>query len=162
MKSIQYLSHKIFNLDQLKKEIARQKLKGKKIVVTNGVFDLLHQGHLSSLQEAAIQGDFLVVALNADESVKRLKGSERPIQDQQTRALVLANLMVVDAVVIFETDTPKEIIIELMPDVLVKGGDYTIEQIAGAQEVLAAGGKVVLAHIVDGFSTTLTIDKLKS
>ena len=162
MKSTQYLSQKIFEKPDLKKEIMRQRLKGKTVVFTNGVFDLLHQGHLSSLYEAAAQGEFLIVAVNSDASVKRLKGSERPIQDQQTRALVLANLMVVDAVVIFETDTPKELIIELMPDVLVKGGDYLIEQIAGAHEVLAAGGKVVLAQMVDGFSTTRTIDKLKS
>lgn len=162
MKSTQYLSHKIFQLDDVKKEIARQRLKGKRIVFTNGVFDLLHQGHLASLHEAASLGDFLVVAINADASVKRLKGPQRPIHDQHTRALILANLMVVDAVVIFEEDTPRELIVAILPDVLVKGGDYTIEQIAGAKEVIANGGEVILAKMVDGFSTTRTIDQLKS
>lgn len=162
MKSTPSLSHKIFDITELKKEISRQRLKGKRIVFTNGVFDLLHQGHLSSLHEAASHGDFLIVAVNADESVKRLKGPDRPVHDQSTRSWVLANLMVVDAVIVFDADTPRDLIVELMPDVLVKGGDYTIEQIAGAKEVMEAGGKVVLANIVDGISTTRTIAQLKN
>lgn len=162
MKSIQNISHKIFSADGIVKEVARQKLKSKSVVFTNGVFDLLHSGHISSLQEAAAQGHFLIVGLNADNSVKRLKGSDRPVNDENTRAHILSSLLMVDAVVLFEDDTPLELIKTIMPDVLVKGGDYTIEQIAGAKEVLENGGKVVLAQIIEGISTTKTIEKLRS
>ncbi len=162
MKATQHIHHKIFSTDEIVKEVARQRLKSKTIVFTNGVFDLLHQGHLASLQEAASHGLFLIVGLNADSSVKRLKGSARPVNDETTRAQILANLMVVDAVVVFDQDTPLELIVSIMPDVLVKGGDYTIEQIAGAKEVIANGGKVVLAQIIDGVSTTRTIEKMRS
>ena len=162
MKATQYLKNKIFSLDELKKQITRWKLKNKSIAFTNGVFDLLHKGHLSSLHEAASHADVLIVAINSDSSVKKLKGPTRPINDEETRALLLAELMVTDAVIVFEEDTPLQLIQTLMPDVLIKGGDYTIYQIAGAKEVIENGGKVILAQIVDGISTTKTIEKMKN
>jgi D-beta-D-heptose 7-phosphate kinase/D-beta-D-heptose 1-phosphate adenosyltransferase len=134
---------------------------GKTIVFTNGVFDILHSGHLASLSAAAKEGDHLVIGLNSDASVKKLKGEGRPVNDQQSRATVLASLMITDAITIFEEDTPLELIRSIMPDVIVKGGDYTVEQIAGAKEVIAAGGRVVINPILEGFSTTSLIDRMK-
>jgi rfaE bifunctional protein nucleotidyltransferase chain/domain len=140
---------------------AQWRLTGKAIAFTNGVFDLLHQGHIYSLSQAAKEADILIVGLNADASVKRLKGDDRPIHDQDTRALLLASLQIVDAVVLFEEDTPLELITAIMPDVLVKGGDYTIEQIVGAKEVIAGGGRVVINPVIEGISTTNIISKMK-
>ncbi len=162
MKSVQSLPEKICSLDELKKQIKRWRLKGRKIVFTNGVFDILHEGHIASLAEAAGYGDILVVAVNSDASVKRLKGPSRPVNNEQSRALLLASLIMTDAIIIFEEDTPLELIKALMPDTLVKGGDYTVEQIAGAKEVLANGGEVKLARIVEGISTTAIIEKMKA
>ena len=136
-------------------------MKNKKIVFTNGVFDIIHKGHIASLNEAASYGDMLIVGVNADASVKRLKGDSRPVNEEDARALVLASLLQTDAVIIFSEDTPLELIKQLMPDVLVKGGDYTVEQIAGAKEVIAAGGEVKIAKIVEGISTTGIIAKMK-
>lgn len=134
---------------------------GKSIVFTNGVFDILHPGHVFSLSQAAKEADFLVVGLNSDNSVKRLKGQQRPVNDQDSRALLLASLLMVDAVVIFDEDTPLELINSIEPDVLVKGGDYTIENIVGAKEVIVNGGRVVINPVIEGYSTTSMIDKLK-
>jgi len=135
---------------------------GRSIVFTNGVFDILHPGHIFSLSQAAKEADFLIVGLNSDESVKRLKGQQRPINHQDSRALLLASLLMVDVVVIFEEDTPLQLINTIKPDVLVKGGDYTIEQIVGAKEVIEQGGRVVINPLVDGYSTTTIIEKLKT
>jgi len=129
-------------------------------VFTNGVFDILHPGHIFSLSQAATEADFLIVGVNSDNSVKRLKGTARPINNQDSRVLLLASLLMVDAVVIFEEDTPLELINSIRPDVLVKGGDYAIEQIVGAKEVQLNGGRVVINPIVAGYSTTDIIDKL--
>jgi len=137
------------------------KMPGKKVVFTNGVFDILHQGHIYSLSEAAKEADYLIVGVNSDASVKRLKGETRPLNNQESRALVLASLLITDAVVIFEGDTPFELIKAIMPDVLVKGGDYTIEQIVGAKEVIAGGGRVVITPTLQGFSTTGIISGVK-
>ena len=133
----------------------------KNIVFTNGVFDIIHPGHIFSLSQAAKEGDFLIVGINSDESVKRLKGNKRPIIPQDSRALILASLVIVDAVIIFEEDTPLELINAIKPDVLVKGGDYTIDQIAGAKEVIANGGRVVINPIIEGFSTSSILEKVK-
>jgi D-glycero-beta-D-manno-heptose 1-phosphate adenylyltransferase len=152
---------KIISSDELLKRIAQWRVLDKKVAFTNGCFDILHHGHIASLSEAAQQGDYLVIGLNSDASVKRLKGPERPINSQESRALVLAALTMVDAVVLFEEDTPLELISKVLPDVLVKGGDYKVEQIAGAKEVIANGGKVVINPIVPGFSTTNIIEKFK-
>jgi len=135
---------------------------GKSIVFTNGVFDILHAGHIFSLSQAAKEADFLIIGVNSDDSVKRLKGEQRPLNNQDSRALLLASLLMVDAVVIFEEDTPLELINSIKPDVLVKGGDYTIEQIVGAKEVISNGGRVVINPVIEGYSTTTLIDKLKT
>ena len=155
------ICNKIYNRKALIKQVIIWKMLGKKIVFTNGVFDIIHKGHMASLTEAASHGEILIVAVNADASVVKLKGPTRPVNDENARTLVLASLLQTDAIILFEEDTPLELIKELMPDVLVKGGDYTVEQIAGAKEVIASGGKVVIAHIVEGFSTTNIIEKMK-
>jgi D-beta-D-heptose 7-phosphate kinase/D-beta-D-heptose 1-phosphate adenosyltransferase len=121
----------------------------------------LHAGHISSLSEAAKEGNILIVGLNTDASTKRLKGDERPINNEQSRALLLASLAIVDAVTLFDEDTPFELITSLLPDVIVKGGDYTFDQMIGAKEVVANGGRVVINPIVDGFSTTGIIEKIR-
>jgi D-glycero-beta-D-manno-heptose 1-phosphate adenylyltransferase len=161
MKAVQVIPNKIFTLPSIILQLNRWRLLGKKIVFTNGVFDILHHGHIASLSEAASHGHILIVGVNADASVKRLKGETRPINDEQSRALLLASLVMTDAVVIFEEDTPLNLITTLLPDVLVKGGDYTLEQIVGAKEVLANGGEVKIVPIVEGFSTTSIIEKMR-
>jgi D-beta-D-heptose 7-phosphate kinase/D-beta-D-heptose 1-phosphate adenosyltransferase len=142
--------------------VKRWRLKNNRIVFTNGVFDILHEGHIASLSEAATYGTILITAVNSDASVKRLKGPGRPVNTENARALLLAALVITDAVVIFEEDTPLELIKAVLPDVLVKGGDYSVDQIAGAKEVLANGGSVKLAAIVEGISTTGIIQKMKA
>ncbi len=161
MRSVQSIPGKIYSLDELQKEVTRWRLKNKKIVFTNGVFDILHEGHIASLSEAASYGDILITAVNSDSSVKRLKGAARPVNNEQSRALLLAAMLMTDAIIIFEEDTPVELIRSILPDVLVKGGDYTIDQIAGSKEVIENGGEVILAKIVDGVSTTSIIEKMK-
>ena len=144
---------------ELQSLAAQWKQQGQTVVFTNGCFDILHAGHIASLTEAAAQGDKLIVALNSDASVKALKGPDRPINDEQARATVMAALRMVDAVVLFSEPTPRELILLLKPDVLVKGGDYKVEDIAGAKEVLENGGRVVINPIVEGFSTTAILKK---
>lgn len=148
--------------DEAARLLGAWRLPGKKIAFTNGVFDILHPGHIQSLSHAAREADYLVVGLNSDESTKRLKGEGRPVNDEQSRALLLASLVMVDAVVIFSEDTPLELIKKLLPDVLVKGGDYSIDQIVGAKEVQDAGGRVVINPILEGWSTTTLINKMKT
>ena len=155
------IPEKIFDLPGIIEKVNNWKQQGKKIVFTNGVFDLLHKGHIFSLSQAAKEGDVLVIGLNSDSSVKRLKGNSRPINNQNERALSLASNEIVDAVIIFEDDTPLKLITSILPDVLVKGGDYTVDEIAGAKEVIANGGKVVINPILDGFSTTAIINAMK-
>jgi D-beta-D-heptose 7-phosphate kinase/D-beta-D-heptose 1-phosphate adenosyltransferase len=155
------LDQKISSLTAFQTKLAQLKFFGKKIVFTNGCFDILHPGHLQVLHQAAIYGDYLIVGLNSDASVKRLKGATRPINDEKSRALIIANLIMVDAVILFEEDTPLELIKALMPNVLVKGGDYTVNQIVGANEVLLNGGKVEIIPTLNGFSTTSIIEKIK-
>lgn len=161
MKSISSIPSKIFTLDELMPQLNRWRLLNKKIVFTNGVFDILHEGHIASLSEAALYGHVLIVAVNADASVKRLKGNSRPINNEVSRALLLASLVMTDAVILFEEDTPLNLITTILPDVLVKGGDYTIDEIVGAKEVIANGGEVKINPILAGFSTTGIIAKMK-
>ncbi len=155
------IPNKIISREEAQQWIRRWRLPGKKVAFTNGVFDLLHPGHLQSLAFAAREADYLIVGLNSDASTQRLKGPERPVNDQNARALVLASLVMVDAVVIFDEDTPRELITALLPDVLVKGGDYKPEEIAGASEVKAAGGKLVINPLLEGWSTTSLIEKMR-
>jgi D-beta-D-heptose 7-phosphate kinase/D-beta-D-heptose 1-phosphate adenosyltransferase len=154
------ISEKIFSRDEAVKQVQRWRLLNKTIAFTNGCFDILHRGHIFSLSEAAKEADKLLVAVNSDASTRRLKGPDRPINDEQSRALLLAHLQMVDAVVIFDEDTPRELIALLLPDVLVKGGDYTADQIAGAKEVIDNGGRLVINPIVEGFSSTAILDKI--
>lgn len=161
MRNAAFITSKILTAVEAKRKIAQWKLLGKKIAFTNGCFDILHRGHVFSLSQAAAEADYLIVGLNSDASTRRLKGEQRPINDEQSRALLLAAMVMVDAVVLFEEDTPLELIKLLEPDVLVKGGDYTVEQIAGASEVIQKGGKVVINPIVEGFSTTGIVGKIK-
>jgi len=142
--------------------VERLRLLKKTIAFTNGVFDIIHQGHIASLSQAAAEADFLIVAINSDTSTKRLKGPQRPVNGEQARATVMASLLMVDGVIIFEEDTPLELINALKPDVLVKGGDYTLDQIVGAKEVMENGGRVVINPTVEGFSTTNTIEQLRT
>ena len=162
MKHPQVIQHKIFSPKEIVFQVNRWKLLSKTISFTNGCFDILHPGHIASLSDAARESDFLVVGLNSDSSARRLKGEGRPVMDELSRATMLASLIMVDAVVIFEEDTPIELIELVKPDVLVKGGDYTIEQIVGAKEVIASGGRVVINPIVAGFSTTGIIGKIRA
>ncbi|MFY7694669.1 MAG: D-glycero-beta-D-manno-heptose 1-phosphate adenylyltransferase [Sediminibacterium sp.] len=155
------MSKKIVTVEQAKNIIYGWKLLGKTCAFTNGCFDILHQGHIFSLGEAAKEADYLIVGLNSDASVQRLKGPSRPINNTENRAIVLSNLAIVDLLIVFEEDTPLELIKALMPDILVKGGDYTIDQIVGAKEVIAGGGKVIINPIVEGYSTTGLIEKIK-
>jgi len=161
MRFVEGIEKKILSIDAAKALISSWKVTGKTVAFTNGCFDILHQGHLFSIAQAAKEADYLVLGLNADASIKRLKGPDRPINSTESRALVMANLVLVDAVGVFEEDTPYELITTLMPDVLVKGGDYTIDTIVGAKEVIANGGKVIINPIVEGFSTTNIIEKIK-
>jgi D-beta-D-heptose 7-phosphate kinase/D-beta-D-heptose 1-phosphate adenosyltransferase len=135
--------------------------KGKRVVFTNGCFDILHRGHIELLSFAKRHGDLLVVGLNSDDSVRRLKGPRRPLNRQEDRAILLAALEMVDYVVLFEEDTPLELIKQLLPDVLVKGGDYRVEEIVGREIVEQNGGKVVVFPLLNGFSTTAFIEQIQ-
>jgi len=131
------------------------------VVFTNGVFDLLHPGHVNVIDTARREGAALVVGINSDASVQRLKGPTRPVRTSMERALVLAALEAVDAVVVFDEDTPLELITQLQPDVIVKGGDYTPETVVGADVVAAIGGRVVIVPLIEGQSTTSTIERMR-
>jgi len=156
------LSNKIIERLELSRILAAKKLTGNKIVFTNGCFDLLHPGHIRYLADARDLGDYLVVGLNSDESLKRLKGENRPILNEKVRAEMLAALHVVDAVVLFSEDTPQELISYLKPDILVKGGDYTPATVVGAEVVTQNGGRVAIIPFEPGFSTTDLIAKIKN
>jgi D-beta-D-heptose 7-phosphate kinase/D-beta-D-heptose 1-phosphate adenosyltransferase len=154
MKKSNSISERIFTRDEIKQEVKRVRLKSKTIAFTNGVFDILHEGHIAVLSEAASFADVLIVGVNSDASVKKLKGDSRPVNNENSRALIIASLIMVDAVVIFNEETPIELIRIIQPDVLVKGGDYTLDTMVGAKEVLDAGGRVEIVPIKEGFSTT--------
>ena len=155
------LLNKICDLAAMKTRIAGWKKEGKKVVFTNGVFDLLHIGHISYLAKASELGDKLIIGLNSDSSVKRIKGDDRPVNDQSSRAALLAALFFVDGIILFEEDTPLNLITALMPDILVKGADYAIENIVGAEEVIANGGEVKTIDFVEGYSSTSIINKIR-
>jgi rfaE bifunctional protein nucleotidyltransferase chain/domain len=153
---------KRYELSALIAEREKWRSQNEVVVFTNGVFDLIHPGHVLYLQEAAALGTKLIVGLNADDSVKLLqKGQNRPIQNEDARAIVLAAMSMIDALVLFSDENPYELILALQPDILVKGGDYTLEQIIGADEVLAGGGKVKTLQFVPGYSTTLIEQKIR-
>ncbi len=152
---------KIVDIKQAQRMIASWRIVGQKIVFTNGCFDILHAGHVMSLAGAASFGDRLIVGLNSDASVRRLKAAGRPVQNENDRALLLAVMHLVDMVIVFEEDTPENLIKSINPDVMVKGGDYKVADIAGAEWVLEHGGKVELIPYLDNSSSTKIIKKIR-
>lgn len=156
------IEDKVVLLKEAMAACARARLKGQRIVFTNGCFDILHEGHVRYLAEARSSGDLLIVGINSSDSVRRLKGAERPINDEQSRALVLASLTFVDLVVLFDSDTPEALIQALRPDTLVKGGDWAVEQIVGGAFVQSYGGTVLSLPFHKGFSTTSLVEKIRT
>jgi len=152
----------VLTLEELILRFGRGKRNGRRVVFTNGCFDLLHPGHIQLLEAARAMGDALVVGLNSDESVRTLKGAGRPVIPEEERAEILANFECVDAVIVFDELTPQETVAALLPDILVKGGDWPGNQIVGREEVEAAGGKVVLIDVVEGYSTTEILRKIRA
>jgi D-beta-D-heptose 7-phosphate kinase/D-beta-D-heptose 1-phosphate adenosyltransferase len=147
--------------EELSKQVCRWKFLGRKIVFTNGCFDILHKGHLELLTQAAAFGDVLIVGINADDSVRRLKGDDRPVNDEKFRAMLLAFLTIIDAVCIFPEDTPLALIQTILPDFLVKGGDYDPSTVVGGEDVLKNGGEVLIIPLVSGYSTSNIIHKIR-
>jgi D-glycero-beta-D-manno-heptose 1-phosphate adenylyltransferase len=160
--SKQLTNLKIYSAEALSDKMTEWRKAGEKVVFTNGCFDILHLGHIDYLEKAAQLGDKLIIGMNSDRSVQRIKGPQRPVQPENARARMLAALAFVDAVVLFEEDTPLELIKKLRPHILVKGNDYTIDQIVGAKEVQQDGGEVKTISLVEGYSTTNIIDKIKN
>ena len=155
------ISEKIMSREQLKQRVNTWRTERQTIVFSNGCFDIIHPGHAQYLAAAAALGSRLVIGVNTDDSVKRLKGAARPVISENERCLLLASFQFVDAVCLFDEDTPLELIKSIIPDVLVKGKDYTIDQIVGADFVLQHGGKVETIELVEGFSTSSLIEKIK-
>jgi len=155
------LNPEILTLDEAILRFGPGKRNGRRVVFTNGCFDLLHPGHIDSLEKARALGDMLIVGLNSDASVRQLKGAGRPVLPERERAEILAALECVAAVVIFDALTPREVIARLLPDILVKGGDWASDQIVGREEVEAAGGRVVSIPVVAGYSTTEILRKIR-
>ena len=161
MKHLEELNNKIYRLDDLVTNVVKWKNQGRKIVFTNGCFDIVHKGHIELLAKTADLGDKLIVAINSDASIKNLKGEDRPIIDQDARSMLLAGFSVVDAVVIFEEETPLNLIQKLLPNILSKGGDYNQEEIVGYKEIKESGGKVITVPLTYGFSTTSIVNQIK-
>ena len=162
MNKYDIIQNKIKDIESLQRITSQWHTTNKKFAFTNGCFDLLHKGHLTYLLKAADLANHLIVAVNTDASVKRLKGEKRPVQDEMTRAFLLANFTFIDYVVFFDEDTPLELIKKLNPDYLVKGGDYKIETIVGADFVQKNGGKVITIPLVEGISTSDTINRIQN
>lgn len=162
MKATERIHDKIMSREEIARQVSIWKLVSKRIVFTNGCFDILHAGHLDLLSKAAMLGDVMIVGLNSDASVRRLKGAERPVNNEQFRAQMLSHLQMVDAVVVFGEDTPLELIRAVQPDVLVKGGDYRAEDVVGYEDVTAGGGRVEIIPLVEGLSTSALIDRIRA
>ena len=161
MSNLKNIKSKIYSLSDLKIQSDKWKENGEKIVFTNGCFDLVHRGHIEVLANTADLGDKLIIGLNSDSSIKELKGENRPIMDEISRSILLASLQFVDAIVFFSEETPYKLIETLIPDVLAKGGDYKVTEIAGKEVVLENGGEVILVPFIDGFSSTNIVEKIK-
>lgn len=159
---LQWIQNRIHDRLSLSRSCNAWRGTGQRIVFTNGCFDILHRGHLDYLCRAADLGNILVVGVNTDASVRRLKGENRPINNEQDRAFALASLLFVDAVCLFDEDTPAALIEAVKPDILAKGGDYTIDRIVGAPETLARGGRVEVIPFLEGYSTTGLIEKIRT
>lgn len=160
MERLELLRSKIIPRQQIVNQRNIWKFRDKKVVFTNGCFDILHLGHIEYLAKASDLGEILIIGLNTDDSVRRLKGPSRPVNDENARSVLLASLSFVDAVVLFNEDTPEELIREICPDILVKGKDYEGKYIAGADFVKSAGGQVITIELTAGYSTTSTLVKL--
>lgn len=161
MKHLEIIKNKILNPEELRSIMAVKQSEGKTFAFSNGCFDLVHQGHIDYLSKSRDLADYLVIGLNTDNSVRRLKGPRRPINDEYSRALMLASFLFVDYVVMFDEDTPYNLIKTLQPDVLIKGSDYKVEDIVGYDIVTARGGKVVTLDFIPGFSTTLIEKRIR-
>lgn len=153
---------KILSREEAKKQVEHWQAEGKKIVFTNGCFDIVHLGHIDYLEKAQALGDKLVLGLNTDASVQRLKGETRPVVNEYARARMMSAMSFIDAVTLFDEETPKELIETLCPNILVKGDDYTVENIVGANFVMARGGEVKTISLVKGYSTSAIIQKIKN
>jgi rfaE bifunctional protein nucleotidyltransferase chain/domain len=162
MSELHKINDKIISLEDLKARIESWKANGKKIVFTNGCFDILHRGHVEVLAKTADLGDKLIIGLNSDSSIKKLKKENRPIVDEKSRALLLAAFSFVDAIVLFSEQTPINLIAEIKPDILAKGGDYEIQEIVGHNIVQGNGGEVITIPLTEGFSSTNIIDKIQN
>ncbi len=160
MNNLELIQAKILNRKKLENQLAVWRFKDKKIVFTNGCFDLLHLGHIDYLSKAKDQGDVLIVGVNTDASVQRLKGENRPVTDEVSRSTIMASLQFVSAVVLFDEDTPYDLIQQVQPDVLVKGSDYKPEDIVGYDVVKAKGGEIVTIDFLEGYSTTGIFNKI--
>lgn len=161
MNNLERIQLKILNREKLENQLAYWRFKDQKIVFTNGCFDLLHLGHIDYLSKAKDLGDVLIIGVNTDDSVRRLKGESRPITDENSRSTIIASLQFVNAVVLFDEDTPYELIKQLQPDVLVKGSDYKAEDIVGYDLVKDKGGEIVTIDFLEGYATTTIEDKIK-
>ncbi len=162
MSELHKINDKIISLEELKARIESWKANGEKIVFTNGCFDILHRGHVEVLAKTADLGDKLIIGLNSDSSIKKLKKGNRPIVDEKSRALLLAAFSFVDAIVLFSEQTPINLIAEIKPDILAKGGDYEIQKIVGHNIVQGNGGEVITIPLTEGFSSTNIIDKIQN
>jgi len=160
MDKLESITQKIIEIDKLEQVLALWHFWKFKIVFTNGCFDILHRGHIEYLAKAASTGDVLIVGLNTDSSVQKLKGESRPVQDEKARAMILASLQFVDRVILFAEETPYNLIQKIKPDILVKGADYKPDEIVGSDIVKANGGKIITIDLVDGYSTTSILNKL--
>lgn len=162
MSHLKSINTKIFYLESLKEQVTNWKKAGEKVVFTNGCFDLIHRGHIEVLAQTADLGDKLIIGINSDVSIKKLKGESRPIIDEKSRVILLASLSFVDAIVLFSEETPLNLISNLNPDVLAKGGDYKINTIVGHDIIRKNGGEVILVPFVEGFSSSNIVDKIKN
>jgi rfaE bifunctional protein nucleotidyltransferase chain/domain len=161
MQHLDLIKSKVLELPELKRQLTTWRFFHQKIVFTNGCFDLLHLGHIDYLLQAKKLGDKLLIGLNTDESVKQIKGEQRPITNQNSRSLILASLSFVDGVILFSEATPVNLILEIRPDVLVKGSDYQVNEIVGSDIVKENGGEIVTINFLEGYSTSAIISKIK-
>ena len=162
MSHLEKINDKIISLEALKLRVENWKSSSEKVVFTNGCFDILHRGHIDVLAKTADLGDKLIIGLNSDSSIKKLKEDNRPIVDEKSRALLLAAFSFVDAIVLFSEQTPFNLIADIKPDILAKGGDYKIEEIVGYKVVQQNGGEVITIPLTEGFSSTNIIDKIQN
>lgn len=162
MKELDKIQNKIISFDNIQKQVLKWREENKKIVFTNGCFDIIHRGHVDYLSKAKDLGDILIIGLNTDQSVRNIKGNTRPIQDENSRAIILASMQFVDAIVFFSEPTPYTLIKEIQPDILVKGADYKKEDIVGYDIVSQRGGKVETIEFIEGYSTSNIESKIKN